>query len=62
MVIGNETALLKSFGFSPLFPSPGTPAFGSEAQARRGEGQGWGFLRISFMISAKQNETCKRET
>ncbi len=23
---------------SPLFPSPGTPAFGSEAQARRGEG------------------------
>jgi len=26
----------------PSLPSPGTPAFGSEAQARRGEGQGGG--------------------
>ena len=27
---------------TPLSPSPGTPAFGSEAQARRGEGRGEG--------------------
>jgi signal transduction histidine kinase/CheY-like chemotaxis protein len=27
---------------SPLIPSPGTPAFDSEAQARRGEGEGGG--------------------
>jgi len=41
-------SLLGDGGFlkHELVPSPGTPAFGSEAQARRGEGQGEG-LRLS---------------
>jgi tagatose 6-phosphate kinase len=31
-------SLVKQIRLAPLVPSPGTPAFGSEAQARRGEG------------------------
>jgi hypothetical protein len=34
--------------FAPLSPSPGNPAFGSEAQARRGEGWGEGLQNLSL--------------
>ena len=39
-------------------PSPGTPAFGSEAQARRGEGWGEGLNTLVFPFNqeiARQN-------
>jgi Cu+-exporting ATPase len=39
LLVGNTELLQKYGAFSP---SPGTPAFGSEAQARRGEGRGEG--------------------
>jgi len=40
-----------------LIPSPGTPAFGSEAQARRGEGQGGGLAGSGRSDSMRYLET-----
>jgi hypothetical protein len=43
----NRRSACVTLSATTLFPSPGIPAFGSEAQARRGEGQGGGFTSQS---------------
>src|ERR1700722_16557638 len=38
-----------------ISPSPGTPAFGSEAQARRGEGRGEGDFEVRTALENPNN-------